>query len=223
MASNLPAYRSVSSGDSVGTIGLAGPLMAFTTAALAAFVAEIPRYARPGESIGRAASTVLCIFYSGLLMCFLVQLRLLGGPASGMAALVALLVVVKFGDIGAYTVGRLVGKHKMAPVISPGKTIEGALGGLVFACVGAWLVFRFLRPALAPSSTPLGPWSWLLFGVVVGAAGMLGDLIESLLKRDMRAKDSSKWMPGFGGILDMIDSLLVAAPVAYVCWWWLAT
>ena len=99
--------------------------------------------------------------------------------------LVALVVVVKLGDIGAYTVGRLIGRHKMAPYLSPGKTIEGAVGGLVFACLGAgpgslvWLLPRVVDGTIARLD-------WLdPFGIVVGMAGMLGDLAESLLKRDV--------------------------------------
>ena len=122
------------------------------------------------------------------------------------------------GDTGAYTVGRLIGRHKMAPSISPGKTVEGALGAFLFACLGSWLTFRWIVPFLPEGAGP-GPWyGWLLFGVLVGGAGMLGDLAESLLKRDVGVKDSSTWMPGFGGVLDILDSLLLSAPVAWFCW-----
>jgi phosphatidate cytidylyltransferase len=119
---------------------------------------------------------------------------------------------VKCGDIGAYAVGRLFGRTKLAPVLSPGKTIEGSLGGLAFACAAAYFTFWAMA-----DSTPKR-WGWLAYGLLVGTAGMLGDLAESLLKRDAGRKDSSTWMPGFGGVLDILDSVLLAAPVAYLCW-----
>ena len=124
------------------------------------------------------------------------------------------------GDTGAYTVGRLIGRHKMAPLISPGKTIEGALGALAFSCLGSWAAFKWIVPLAMkhPELQSHDTWRWIIFGLLVGAAGMLGDLAESLLKRDVGVKDSSTWMPGFGGVLDILDSLLLSAPVAWFCW-----
>jgi phosphatidate cytidylyltransferase len=102
----------------------------------------------------------------------------------------------------------------MAPLISPGKTIEGAVGALATACLAAWIMICHVLPLSKP-----GPWwGWIAFGLLVGAAGILGDLAESLLKRDAGRKDSSTWLPGFGGVLDIIDSLLLSAPVAWFCW-----
>lgn len=133
--------------------------------------------------------------------------------------MLSLVIVVKMCDTGAYTVGRLIGRRKMAPVLSPKKTIEGAIGGLVFACLGSWAAFHWLTPAITHSSRPPSPaWGWLAYGLLVAMAGMLGDLAESLLKRDLGRKDSSTWMPGFGGVLDVLDSIILAAPVAYLCW-----
>jgi phosphatidate cytidylyltransferase len=105
----------------------------------------------------------------------------------------------------------------MAPVLSPGKTIEGALGGIAFACLGSWLALDVLFPAMT-GGDELPPRLWLAYGAVIGLCGMAGDLAESLLKRDVGRKDSSDWLPGFGGVLDLLDSVLFAAPVAYV-WW----
>jgi phosphatidate cytidylyltransferase len=132
-----------------------------------------------------------------------------------------LIIVVKMGDTGAYTVGRLVGRHKLCARLSPGKTIEGAAGAVVFAVLGSWLTFAWLVPWISATGVAQGAdtgWGWLPFGLLVGTAGGLGDLAESLLKRDAGRKDSSTWMPGFGGVLDLLDSILLAAPVAYVCW-----
>jgi phosphatidate cytidylyltransferase len=179
------------------------------------FLGEMARYRQPGGNTANLAAGVLGLIYVGVLMSFAVQLRFFWGIA-GIAAWV---IVVKMGDTGAYTVGRLIGRHKMAPAISPGKTIEGAFGALAFSCFGAWASFRWLVPALMPESAATGlSWGWILFGLLVGLAGMLGDLAESMLKRDVGVKDSSTWMPGFGGVLDILDSLLLSAPVAWFCW-----
>ncbi len=197
---------------------LAWPLMAFTVSLLAAFAVEMRRYEKPGGAIAGAALAVLGTAYLGITLSFAVQLRLLGGASDGIVALAALVIVVKMGDTGAYAVGRLVGRHKMAPLLSPGKTWEGAAGGIALACLGAWLAFHLL-PWAMDHTLGQASWSWLVFGLAVGVAGMLGDLAESLIKRDAGRKDSSTWLPGFGGVLDVLDSILLAAPVAYFCWW----
>jgi phosphatidate cytidylyltransferase len=107
----------------------------------------------------------------------------------------------------------------MTPVLSPGKTWEGAAGGVAAACLAAWACFRFLGPWLIGASYVQPPlWAVLIYGLVLALAGMAGDLAESMLKRDMQRKDSSTWLPGLGGVLDIIDALLVAAPVSYLCW-----
>jgi len=203
-------------GDGPPLARLGWPLLAYTLVLLLAFVGEMRRYRRPGGVIANVALAVFGVAYVGLLLSFTVQLRLLGGSADGMLGLLALIIVVKLGDTGAYTVGRLIGRHKMSPYISPGKTLEGAAGAIVFACLGAWLAYTFVGAWLGASPSPHG-WDWLVFGLVVGLAGLLGDLAESLLKRDMGRKDSSTWLPGFGGVLDLLDSILFAAPVAYLC------
>jgi phosphatidate cytidylyltransferase len=134
-----------------------------------------------------------------------------------------LVIVVKMGDTGAYTVGRLIGRHKMAPRLSPGKTIEGAAGAILFACLGGWLSFRYLGPVMVfPTwhDSHCAAGGWWIYGLCLGIAGLIGDLAESLIKRDIGRKDSSTWMPGFGGILDILDSLLLAAPIAWFCWAW---
>jgi phosphatidate cytidylyltransferase len=111
-------------------------------------------------------------------------------------------------DAAAFAGGRLFGRHKLAPRVSPGKTWEG-LGGAVIAAVAVSLafalVFGIMRVWLAP-----------VFGVVMAVVGQLSDLVESMLKRDAQQKDSSNRVPGFGGILDVIDSPLFAAPCAYL-------
>jgi phosphatidate cytidylyltransferase len=218
IASNAVPIFSLVSGEGTPLARLAWPLAAFAVSLLAAFVGEMRRYEKPGGVAQNLALAVLAIAYVGLSLSFAVQLRLLGGPRDGLIALAALVIVVKLADTGAYAVGRAFGRHKMAPVLSPGKTWEGAAGAIAFSILGAWLAFDLL-PRAMDLELAQAPWSWLAFGLAVGIAGMVGDLAESLLKRDAGRKDSSTWLPGFGGVLDLLDSLLLAAPVAYFCWW----
>jgi phosphatidate cytidylyltransferase len=208
---------------------LAWPALALAATVLLIFSSEMLRFVEPDADSRRAiterlALALLAVVYVGFMLSFVVALRFVGardGPvgAWGVTALVSLILVVKLGDTGAYTVGRLVGRHKMAPRLSPGKTIEGAVGGLAASCLGAWIALDWLLPAMKGDHASSGPpWGWIVFGLLVGAAGMLGDLAESLLKRDAGVKNSSAWMPGFGGVLDILDSVLLAAPVAWLCW-----
>ena len=190
-------------------------LLAFGASVLLAFVGEMGRYRKPGGVTLNLAGTVFALAYVGVLLSCAVQLRLIWGVGS----LASLLIVVKMGDTGAYAVGRLIGRHPMAPVLSPKKTIEGAIGALAFACLASWATFRWVVPFTTNDAATPGPWwGWLVFGLLIGTVGMLGDLAESLIKRDVEQKDSGSWVPGFGGVLDMLDSVLLAAPVAYACW-----
>ena len=198
---------------------LFAPAASLTGCLLSALVIEIVRYRQAGGETRRLAATAWPLCYVGLLFSFLVLLRSLNSGAAGVVMLLAMVTVVKLGDTGAYAVGRLVGRHKLAPHLSPGKTIEGAMGGLALGSFGAWLVLVWIWPR-AVGGEPARWTQWLAFGILVGVAGMLGDLAESLLKRDAAMKDSSRWLPGFGGVLDIVDSLLFAAPVAYFFFVW---
>ena len=122
-------------------------------------------------------------------------------------------------DTGAFLVGRSLGRHKMAPVTSPNKTWEGAVGGFLFALVASILLDRTLNLGLGPTwwEGAWNAWNWqpVLIGATVGVASQLGDLVESRLKRLSRLKDSGNLMPGHGGILDRLDSLLFTIPTVY--------
>jgi phosphatidate cytidylyltransferase len=216
IASNAIPMFVLRTPDDQPTDRLGWPLIALALVLLTTFVAEMGRYRRPGGTVVNVALAVFGVAYVGVLLSFTLQLRMLGGPVTGMLNLIALIAVVKMSDVGAYAVGRLIGRHKMAPVLSPGKTVEGAAAALVFACATAWFVYTYL-PLWLGCNRPQHPFGWMFYGLTVGAAGMLGDLAESLLKRDLGAKDSSTWLPGFGGVLDLLDSILYAAPVAYLC------
>ena len=168
------------------------------------------------EAIVRMAGTLLATLYLGGLAWFLVALRVKhsfhqNGTVrfeGSTAVILMILCVVKFTDIGAYFGGRAIGKHKLIRWLSPGKTWEGLACGLITAGV--------LAIAFAPHVANLSAGKAFLFGVVIGGIGQLGDLLESMMKRDAEVKDSSQLIPGFGGILDVIDSPLLAAPFAYL-------
>jgi phosphatidate cytidylyltransferase len=189
-------------------------LSVFAVVILAAFLVEMAAFQAPGESVSRISLTVWMVAYLGLLPSFLVQLRWPTSPDTrrGTVALALAIFVPKCGDIGAYFTGRFLGRHRMAPVLSPKKTWEGAAGGLA-AAVFAALGLNRLGPVIRG-----GLWAIIGFGLALGVCGMLGDLAESLIKRDCQKKDASQALPGFGGVLDVVDAILFAAPVAY---WWL--
>ena len=138
------------------------------------------------------------------------------GCGTAWSPLAALIATAKGADVGAYTFGRIFGRHKLWPRLSPNKTIEGAIGGLLFGVGAALLVEAFARAWYAMPSLSWG--RAVGFGLVVGPAAQLGDLMESMIKRDCARKDASDAVPGFGGVLDVVDSLLFAGPVAYGYW-----
>lgn len=174
---------------------------------------------KPLEAVG---ITVLGVFYTGGMMAFAFALRYhpyVIGAAAG-TALVALPFVLTWAtDIGGYTFGRMIGGRKLMPSVSPGKTVAGAVGGLVLAIVVAIVYERFvLRPQAQLGMLLQGV---ILFAVLVSVAGQVGDLVESMLKREAGVKDSSHLIPGHGGMLDRIDSLLFTLPVSYALLNWL--
>lgn len=148
------------------------------------------------------AKSILGFFYLGLLPSFAYQILDL---PHGLIWFVVLLAIVFMGDIGAYTAGLLVGRHKLMPSISPKKTIEGSLGGLAFSIATAAASQSLLPHVALPSL--------LLLGLGVAVVAQFGDLFESLLKRVAEVKDSGQLMPGHGGILDRVDGVLFASPV----------
>jgi phosphatidate cytidylyltransferase len=205
--------------QAVGHLGW--PLLGVTLCVIAAMVHQIWRFQQPGRETLCVARFVFGVVFLGMLLGFAVLLRVVVPDPWGLIALVSLIAVVKLGDTGAFLVGRCLGRHRMAPRLSPGKTWEGAVGGLCFSCLGAYLVLDVLAQRLGDTSGAsgwLGSSAWWVFGTTIGLAGMVGDLAVSLLKRNAGVKDSSRWLPGLGGVLDILDSILIAAPVAYVFW-----
>ena len=155
-----------------------------------------------GVTVGISA-TLFGVIYVSWFFSFLIRIRYLPG---GLGLLAAVLLITKLGDIGAYLVGVRFGKRPLLPSISPKKSAEGAVAGLVFSLAGAFIS----RPFLNFSGPHLAA-----LGIVLGIIGQLGDLSESLVKRDCQVKDSGSILPGMGGILDEMDSLLFTAPVFY--------
>ncbi|MDO4629897.1 MAG: phosphatidate cytidylyltransferase [Planctomycetia bacterium] len=186
-------------------------LSAFAVAVILVFLQEMYTFVRPGAVNIRISYSIFTIVYVGLLPTFLAQIRL----CHGLSALCAFIAIIKMGDVGAYTIGRLFGRNKMAPSLSPGKTIEGAFGALLFSVLTSLLFFYWIMPWMGTVCSQEKVVWWILYGAALGFLGMLGDLAESLMKRDAEIKDAGTLVPGFGGVLDILDSLLISAPVAY--------
>src|SRR5262245_948825 len=161
---------------------------------------------RPGPAVlGDLAISLLPVLYIGLPLGALVAVRIIGGRQ----VLLLLMAAIVVSDSAQYYTGRAFGRRPLAPAISPKKTREGAIGGLVFGTA-----------AFVVGGLSLFPWvpivTLVLVGATIAAAGMIGDLFESLLKRSAGVKDSSQLIPGHGGVLDRLDSWLFAAPIYYV-------
>ena len=158
--------------------------------------------------LANCGANYFSILYLGLLSSFCVAIRI----KFGLWPLLMFVFVVKSADIGAYTIGSLFGKHKFSPKISPGKTWEG-MGGAVGAAIIVAIGFALICDIMLW-------WPAMIFGLVFAFVGQLGDLAESMIKRDAEQKDSANKVPGFGGVLDIVDSPLVAAPLAYLFFMW---
>lgn len=169
------------------------------------------------RTLDEIAATLLGFAYCVLLFAFVPKIFLLpvttadGAPASNYY-LIHLVAVTKLTDAGAYLVGSAIGKQKLVPHISPGKTWQGFWGALVFAVGGSYLAWWLLGDHVPL----LGPVSAGVLGLVLALVAVLGDLAESVFKRSLAVKDSGHVMPGIGGFLDLIDSVIFTAPVYYL-------
>jgi phosphatidate cytidylyltransferase len=167
--------------------------------------AVIPSRRKPAGELGvDLLAGIFIQAYAVFLGSFTV---LLAAENNGQWWVLSLLVVVVSTDTGAYVSGLLLGRHKMAPRISPKKTWEGFAGSILAALIASTLVSLFLLH--------ISFWDGLIFGVALALTATLGDLTESLIKRDLGIKDISNWLPGHGGFLDRLDSVLPSAAVAY--------
>ena len=177
---------------------------------LIAFLIEMLRFREPGQAVPRLALTIFAFVYIGVLGSFIAQLRWLGDPVHTGYMLAATIFVPKWCDIGAFFTGTFFGRTKMTPHLSPKKTWEGLAGGLILAMIGA-IIVNHLSDVFKHGIVEA-----MAFGLTMGVVGVLGDLAESLIKRDRQTKDAAQSIPGFGGLLDVVDSILFAAPVAYI-------
>ncbi|WP_236624889.1 phosphatidate cytidylyltransferase [Rhodopirellula sp. SWK7] len=179
----------------------------------------------PSGVLRRLTASMFTATYVGLPMSLLVVLRGLGaddvsatGASNwGLAALLSMIAITKSTDAGAYFTGKSIGRRKLIPRLSPGKTWEGSIGGVVVATLVAAACIAFLFPAISgpDSAPPLG--LALVLGPLLAICGMVGDLAESLVKRACGAKDSGNLLPGLGGVWDVTDSLIFASLPAFLC------
>jgi phosphatidate cytidylyltransferase len=177
-------------------------------AGLALFLLALARPQMTAEVFWAAAAGVFGLFY--IAMPFALALELRTRP-SGAWALMYGLILISVADTAAYFGGRLLGRHKLAPTISPGKTIEGTVISLVATVAVSFFLFRAWFPGFEPAHG-------FLLGIILNCVAQLGDLAESALKRGAGVKDSSALLPGHGGMLDRIDSLLFALPALWYYW-----
>ena len=159
------------------------------------------------------STTLFGLMYVPWLLNFIQKINFFPGiNDNGKFYVLYFILVTKFSDTGAYVVGSLIGRHKMIPRISPAKTWEG-FGGAIAVATGASLVFTHFLADKMPGMKPLHA---IILGIILSCAAVIGDLIESLFKREAGVKDSGNFFPGIGGILDLLDSLLFNAPIMYL-------
>jgi phosphatidate cytidylyltransferase len=181
-------------------------LYLFFLSAFSLLTIIVYQYLHYGTSatIANCGANYFSIAYIGLFSGFVLAIRI----DFGLWPLLMFISVIKFADIGAYAIGSSLGRHKFSPNISPGKTWEGMAGAVIAATLVAVL--------FAVGCDIISVWPAIIFGFCLAFIGQAGDLVESMIKRDAEQKDSANHVPGFGGILDIVDSPLVAAPFAYL-------
>ena len=191
-------------------------LTAVVAMVLVLFASTIWLRGPSGRPLSAVAITAFGVLYAGL-FSYIYALRYHDyavGAGAGTILVVLPILLTWATDVGAYAFGRTLGRRKLIPSISPGKTVEGAVGGLALTIVICLLYVRFiLMPYAQLGLTIQGA---VLFAIVVSVAAQTGDLAESLLKREAGVKDSSRIIPGHGGILDRFDSLLFVTPIAFL-------
>jgi phosphatidate cytidylyltransferase len=194
-------------------------ILAIAGLVIALILRQILNHANP-DPLQTVGNTLLGVVYISWLFCFIPKIRTLqfdvipGQPIDfGILFVFYLVAVTKFCDIGAYLTGRFFGRTKLIPRISPNKTWEGLVGGIVIAIVASLTVFKYLEPRIRLVNFDYS--DAIIVGVALGILGTLGDLGESLFKRESQVKDSGGMLPGIGGSLDLIDSLLFTSPVFY--------
>ena len=204
------------SGGSARHLAFNASWAVFFLAVTAAMLLQLTRRSNDNALINVAA-TLFGVIYCAMLPSLNVHFRHMrlgpeGWPMHGVEFVVVCIFISKVSDVGALLTGSRWGKHKLIPRLSPGKTWEGAAGGMIFSI----LLLQFMTltaPWMALASLPR--WQQALLSILLAAAGLAGDLVESAFKRNSRRKDAGTGVPGFGGMLDLTDSLMVAAPILY--------
>ncbi|TVR41293.1 MAG: hypothetical protein EA392_01905 [Cryomorphaceae bacterium] len=179
-------------------------LPAVGMAGVAPFIWELLTTRQP--SFKRSSRSLVAVIYIGTPLVLLVQSAFYQAYFQPYL-LLGIFVFAWTNDTFAYLTGSMIGKHKLMPAVSPKKTIEGLLGGALFALAGGWLFAYF--------NDDLNLWQWMTLAAIVVVFGTLGDLSESVIKRNYNVKDSGQIMPGHGGFLDRIDGLLFIGPAVY--------
>lgn len=197
----------VAMGGATYVLGPQGQVLGLLVLVLGAFGWELAATPRE-DSVGKLSVTI----FLGCWVVFLASFAILlvNRERSGVAAMLAVGGGAIVGDVGAYVVGRLFGRTRIAPSVSPNKTWEGLLGGVVASAVTAWVVLPLVDAELFAD-----PKDAAAVAAVAALAGFFGDLAESLVKRDLGLKDLGRMLPGHGGVLDRVDALLLALPVGY--------
>jgi len=201
----------------IGTSGSPARVNDFETSFLILFVLGLClcQFFSRSNTVGLLAisTTLFGLMYVPWLLNFIQKINFFFYPGlAGRYYLLYFVVITKFSDTGAYAVGSLIGRHKMIPRISPGKTWEGVGGAILVSTLASLLFAHFLGRKMPGMN-------WMhavILGVLLGICAVVGDLIESLFKREAGAKDSGRVFPGIGGMLDLLDSLLFNAPIMYL-------
>ena len=196
---------------------LGWPMAAAVFALVGCFAWQLREYQTGNRCFERAILAGWVSVYFGLCFAFWIANRLVGESGWGLYLMVGVIVITKFSDAGAYFAGRFFGRTKLCPAVSPGKTFEGLVGGAVVATFVSWLYFSVFAPiAFGSDAVEIGWLGITALGVLLTLAGLFGDLLQSIFKREVHAKDSGKLLPGLGGLWDVTDSLLPAGAVAYL-------
>lgn len=198
------------------------PIYAWVLAIVAVLGAAIWLRGVDGKPLGAASITVYGALYTGATLAFAYALRYHNyavGDSAGALAVLFPVVLTWASDTGAYFSGRLIGGRKLMPSVSPGKTVAGAVGAVVVTVAATYAFVQWLL--IPKAQLAFTPWGLIVFGVIISVVAQIGDLAESLLKREAGVKDSGSLFPGHGGVLDRLDSLFFVLPAAYALYDWL--
>ena len=198
------------------------PLVTMSLAVLVLIALAIWVRGVNGRPLSAVGTTALGILYTGGTLSYVYALRYYGyaiGDTAGALVVILPVLLTWASDIGGYVAGRTIGGRKLIPSISPGKTVAGAIGGVLLTVIACGVYVQWLlKPHAELAFTP---WGLIGFALCISVTAQVGDLAESLLKRDANVKDSGKLLPGHGGALDRLDSLFFVLPVAYALYGWL--